>query len=379
MIRICYIADANSVHTQRWIAPLLDQGCEVHLLSFRPVRQARAGVTVVDLTRVFNVPKLRFAYWGWWIHRYLKRVDPDILHAHQLTGAGWLGVLARRHPFIVSAWGSDLLVEPGRSRFRRFLLERVLRACDALTAPSRTMLDAAEALGVPAHKLHLIPWGIETGVFRPEPADRAQTREQLGLAATATLVLCTRALTPLYNQHVLLEAFASVSRQHPDAQLALLRYNVDADYADALEKQATALGLAEKVRWLPAQPSLEAMARLYRAADLTVSIPVSEGYGFSVLEAMACGCPTLISDLPVFHPELAHGVHTIKVPVGDRQQTSAGLLQLLEDQPLRERLSREGLAIARRHGVEDRLQRVTRLYAAATGDARATAGAASPQ
>lgn len=376
MTRICYIADANSVHTRRWIAPLVEQGCEVHLLSFRPVRQAFAGVTVVDLTRVFNTPKLRFAYWGWWIHRYLKRVDPDILHAHQLTGAGWLGVLARRHPFIVSAWGSDLLVEPQRSRFRRLLLQRVLRACDALTAPSRTTLDAAEALGVPARKLHLIPWGIETGVFRPEPADRAQTRAQLGLAATARIVLCTRALTPLYNLHVLLEAFAPVCRQLPDSRLVLLRYNADAGYADTLEKRAAALGLAEKVLWLPAQPSLEAMARLYRAADLTVSIPASEGYGFSVLEAMACGCPTLISDLPVFDPELAQGVHTIKVPVGDQQQTSAGLLDLLENQPLRERLSREGLAIVRGQGVEVRLQQVARLYAAATGDARATAGAA---
>lgn len=376
MTRICTIADANSVHTRRWIAPLVEQGCEVHLLSFRPVQQAFAGVTVVDLTRVFNMPKLRFAYWGWWIHRYLKRVDPDILHAHQLTGAGWLGVMARRHPFIVSAWGSDLLVEPHRSRFRRFLLERVLRACDALTAPSRTMLDAAEALGVPAGKLHLIPWGVETGIFRPEPADRAQTREQLGLPATARVVLCTRALTPLYNLHVLLEAFAPVSRQLPDAHLALLRYNVDAAHAHDLEQLTASLGLAEKVHWLPAQPSLEAMARLYRAADLTVSIPVSEGYGFSVLEAMACGCPTLISDLPVFHPEFTQGVHTIKVPVGDVAQTSAALLDLLENQPLRERLSREGLGVARRQGVEERLQQVTRLYAAATSGARATRGAA---
>jgi glycosyltransferase involved in cell wall biosynthesis len=362
-MRICYIADANSVHTQRWVKPFVERGDQVYLLSLAPVERAWTGLQeMVDLTQLGNLRKVRFLQWGWWTWRYVRRIKPDILHAHQLTGAGWLGAMAAYHPFVVSAWGSDILVEPHRSVLRRILVRIVLSRCDHLTVPSQPMYDAAVALGVARTELHMIPWGIETGVFRPTPDDRLLTRGQLGIDQDAKVVFCPRAIAPLYNLDIVLEAFNAAQSQIREARLLLLHYNVDPRYREALERKISAYGLDDTVLWLPTQRAAPDMARLYRASDIVVSIPSSEGYGLTVYEAMAAGCPTLISDLPIFSEELIHGLHTMKVAVRDRAQTSKTLLDLLANPELRQELRQNALGLCTWKNVQRRIELIDSLY-----------------
>ncbi|MFQ5576766.1 MAG: glycogen/starch synthase, partial [Anaerolineae bacterium] len=82
-MRLCYIANANSIHTVRWVTPFVERGNRVYLLSPQPVKRRWDGLEeLVDLTRLTNARKLRFVYWGWWVRRYVRRLQPDILHAH---------------------------------------------------------------------------------------------------------------------------------------------------------------------------------------------------------------------------------------------------------------------------------------------------------
>jgi len=369
-MRLCFIADANSIHTRRWIAPFVERGDTVYLLSYTPIRQRLAGVESVDLTRFTDVRKIRWAYSGWWIRRFVRQVEPDILHAHQIQAAGWLGAMANRRPFVVSAWGSDLLIEPHRSALRRLLVKLVLRQCDRLTVPSRLMYDAATSLGFPNQRLHLIPWGIDTDIFRSMPDDRMATRIQLGIASNAKVVFCPRAVGRLYNLDILMEAIGAALASIGGLRLVLLRFNPDPDYLAELETMIAAYDLEEVVLWLPHQESASDMARLYRMADVVVSIPSSEGYGFTVYEAMAAGCPTVISDLPVFQEELVNGLHTIKVPVRDVAQTSCALASLLNNRDMRQELRRNALSVCEEKSVEIRIQQASALYAELVGQAQ---------
>ena len=362
-MKLCYIADANSVHTRRWITPFIEEGNQVYLISYAPAELPWTGLEeLVDLTQLTNVKKLRFAYWGWWIRRYVRQIQPDILHAHQLTGAGWLGVMANYHPFIVSGWGSDILVEPYKSSFRKLLINAVLNQSDALTVPSKIMYDAAQPLNFPKTKLHLIPWGVETSIFKPTPDDRFATRKRLGLPLNAKIIFSPRGINRIYNLDVLIEAVSSIITQAPDLQLVLLEYNVDATYLAQLKQKILSYNLKSFVYWLPAVRTHAEMAQLYRMADVTVSIPMSEGYGFTVYEAIASGCPTIISDLPVFEGGLENGIHTIKVPVQDTDSTSQALLNLLTSDTLHFSLRRNALEICKTKSATTRIEQTKILY-----------------
>ncbi len=361
-MRLCFIADGNSVFTERWLNPLVAQGHDVALLSYTRIEHPPAGAAILDLSAVTDVRKARFALWSLAVRRFVRRWQPDLLHAHQLAAAGWLGAASAVHPFVASAWGSDLLVEPHhRSWLRRALLRAVLGRCDALTVPSSLLAAAARDLGVDDGVLVEIPWGVEEDIFVADIADRARTRERLGLSLDAFVVIAPRRIAPLYNPDVIARAFA-VAFERTDAHLVLLAAGADPGADAHLREQIRTLGIAARTHWLPERYELRGMAALYRAADVTVSLPSSEGYGASVREAMACGCPTVISDLPVFASLFTDGVHTVKVPVGDAIATAAALRRLACDGEVRERLRRAGREVSRRQTAAARTVRVEQLY-----------------
>lgn len=361
-LRLCFIGNANSIHTRRWIQPFVEQGHTVHLLSYRTMSGTLPGVKTTDLTSIVNTRKLRFAYWGWWVRHYVHRLKPHILHAHQIQAAGWLGALTGYHPFVVSGWGSDILVEPHKSALRRLLVSIVLHQCDALTVPSRLLYNEAKSLGYPEVQMHLIPWGIDTSIFRPLPRDRIATRTQLGIDDDTKVLLCPRRISPLCNIDTVLKSIKFVSPSVPKLRLVLLRFSVDSSYMAELQRLIVEEGLSDIVTWLPSQESPNDMARLYRMADVTVSVPSSEGYGFTVFEAMAAGCPTIITDLPVFKDEIRNRVHALKVPVRDATNTGAAVETLLSNRGLRQHVVQNAIRLCRDKGVETRVAKSSALY-----------------
>ncbi len=78
---------------------------------------------------------------------------------------------------------------------------------------------------------------------------------------------------------------------------------------------------------------------ILNAADIAVSIPSSDGTAMSVLEAMACGVPLIVSDLPSNHEWITPGVNGEVVPVGDQKELTEKMINLLRDTDMRERYS----------------------------------------
>jgi len=229
------------------------------------------------------------------------------------------------------------------------------------------MANIARRLNFPSHRLHIIPWGVETAVFSPSPNDEQQTRLSFGLENRAPILLAPRRIAPLYHFHTLIAAVQSLIKQFPSLQLVMVRYDPDEAYMARIEQEIDALGLSSHVSWLPAQNSHEKMARLYRMSDIVISIPASEGYGSTVYEALACGTPTIITDLPVFESDIIDNVHTLKVPVGDVSRTSAAVVRLLGDRELYHTLAANGLEVVRDKRASDGDEQVESIYNSLVG------------
>jgi glycosyltransferase involved in cell wall biosynthesis len=362
-MKICYIGDANSIHIKRWIAPFIERDDKVHLISYKPVYVPWSGLyKLIDLTGIFNFSKIRLLFWGCWIHRYVNKITPDILHAHQIQAAGWLGVMAKYHPFVISAWGSDILVEPHKSSLRRMFVNQVLKSCDSITVPTDLMYKKALDLGMPEVKTYLIPWGIETDIFKPGDGDVQNTRRKYNLPEDRKIILCSRGVSRIYNLDILVEAFGELAKEDPTIILVIIEKIIDQSYHSELYKMITEKRLQKKVFWIPATASLHEMASLYRASDLVVSIPSSEGYGFTVYEAMASGTPTVITDLPVFAEEIKNERHTLKVPVRDVQATIQAFWKILNEVELTQNMCQHALRICISKNVSHRVEETIRLY-----------------
>ncbi|WP_271008534.1 glycosyltransferase [Paucibacter sp. B51] len=297
-LRLVLIGDGESPHLLKWARALAPQ-VELWAASSRgfvPEFEAllpaarRYAMNTDPVHAGGNVALLKqlpaLAEW-------LTRVDADWLHAHYLTSHGTLAWMARRGwrlraRIAGSAWGSDILVTPEQSWPYRWLTRKVLKACSVCTSDSQHMTARMHELG--AGEVMTFPFGLEA---MPKPPARKQP----------WLFFANRGLEPIYRPERVIDTFAAIARQQPEAQLVVAN---DGSLRAALEAQARALGadLAERIQFV-GRLDAKRQAEQYARARWYLSLPQSDSVAVSVLEAMAHGCVPVLSDLPANHELLA--------------------------------------------------------------------------
>ena len=305
-MRLCFTGNPGSIHTQRWVGHFAQAGHEVHLINLGPQPAWKfdwPGPQHHNLPSppVALIPGLRGVLMLTARRRaliaLLRQIQPDVLHAHSVADPGWFAALSGFHPLVLTAWGSDVLLGLHRGpRLHRWLTRNALHRADLLTADARSVLDVARPHLRPGARVELIRFGVDTRAF--SPGVDATWRARLALESGPVL-LSIRQCHPLYNIDVIIRAFARIREEIPDARLLVKLVSQDADTPYLAEMRALAdqLALGDAVVYVP-QVAYAEIPDLYRAADLVLSVPSSDGLPVSVLEAMACGTPVIASDLP---------------------------------------------------------------------------------
>lgn len=264
-----------------------------------------------------------------WLDGVIRRVEPDLIHAHWLPKWGYLAARSGHRPLVVTAWGSDVYLATGEQRSRA---DWALRHVDRVIARSQHMQREIVARGVSVERLYQADLGVDLERFRPAPEDeRCRIRKELGLPHGPT-VLSMRAGTDLYNLHVVLEAFRTVRQRLDDATLVLV-YG-DAPLAPRVRPLLDELCAADGVRVVGHIAHAE-MPKYVKAATVAVSIPSSDGSPSSVWEALAGGVPMVLSDLPQIEEKVGHG-GAVKLVQPRRDEVASALVELIDD-PARHR------------------------------------------
>ena len=361
--RLLIVGWINSPHVLAWAESMLARGWEVHLTGeviggFGD--EPPDGIASVTPFPVLGPPGFAARRLIPRLRATAREVGPDVVHAHWLTSFGWIAAKARLRPLVVSAWGSDLLRAPSLVRHRN---RTALRAADVVLADSRHL--AGEALRIaPATRTEVVNWGVELDRFSPaDEQERAAIRARLGLG-DGPVVLSTRDVKPLYNLPVLIAAFARVRAAHPDARLVLkhpqpaLPAELDAELDRHGVRDATLV---------QGRTDLDELVALYRAADVLVSIPDTDSSPRTVWEALACGCPVVVSDLPWARELLTDGGALTPV---DEEAVATAIGALLDDGPARRAAAHAGRALVEaRMDRAAEMDRVDALYRALAGGA----------
>lgn len=339
-MHLCYIANPFSIHTRRWVRIFAERGHTITLIGVAPQRKPLEpgafppDVRLINFVERYNLRIVRYLLWGLMARRIVRDLKPDILHAHQVAGDGWVAATTGYHPFITTAWGSDLLLGPQRSWAQRQLARWVLRRADAVTCVSSQLAEAARMLGADPERVTVAHWGIDTRIYSAGPAD-ANLRQQL-TPGFGPVILSIRALKPVYNPLTLAQAIPGVLKQYPEAHFIIRTYAADSETLQQFQDLVASNGAAHNVTYVGELADERSIAVLYRLADIAVSIPSSDGTPISVLEAMACGTMPIVSDLPSLREWITDGENGLLVPVGNAKALTEAIVQLLRTPQVRE-------------------------------------------
>ncbi|MGI8854120.1 MAG: glycosyltransferase family 4 protein [Thermomicrobiales bacterium] len=305
--------------------------------------------------------------------REIRRLKPDLIHAHLHEGA-LISQMARatHHTPLLFDYQGSLTAEMTDHGFLR--PSSVLRA--PLTGLERTIDHAADMVVTSTHhaanllrargtvadsRIACIPDAVDTHRFRPDALsddERRLLRAQLGIRPTDKVVVYLGLLAPYQGTDMLLEAAADVLRRVPDAFFLIMGFPGNERYRVLAER----LGIARRVS-LPGQiPYLDAH-RYLALGDVAVAPKLSETEGNQkIFNYLATGLPVVAFDTPASREIL--GDHATFAARGDVGSLAARLTALLTDPAMARRTGLAGRAIALRDfSWERRGTELLRAYA----------------
>jgi glycosyltransferase involved in cell wall biosynthesis len=262
-----------------------------------------------------------------------------------------LAAVAGAHPLVATAWGSDVY---SASLKQRLLMRLALRRSAVAMADSNDLVRRLEELGPRSLRTMLVNWGVDLESFTPpSEQQRTELKTRFGVGP-GPVVLSPRGLKELYNPGVVVEAFKQVRAAIPNAQLVFKHGGV-AEEMKPEWSDAPGVKVIGRIGY-------DDMAALFRAADVTVSIPSTDSSPRSVWEAMAAGSAIVLSDLSWVH-ELVENERDALVVAPEVQPVASAIERLIRDEALRRRIASSARQLVEKHrDRETELARVERCY-----------------
>jgi len=343
-MKICFLAGANSIHSKKWIEYFAKNGYEIHWLSLTPNQIGEVEGVKFYRLKEFGSKPFDILFNAMSVKRLIKKIKPDVLHAHYAGVYGVLGALSGFHPLIITAWGSDVLIT-AKSKIRKPLIKFALDKADLITCNGEPLKKAMKKMGVSSHKIKFIYWATDIEKFRHSPKDM-ELKKELKLF-DCPVIISVRSLEPAYDIETLIKALPSVLKEFPMVKLII---GGQGSREKNLKKLAQELGISESIRFVGMIPH-DDMPRFFNSSDIYVSTSLSDGdLSQSTQQAMACELPVITTDIEVNKKRIKNGENGFIVPVKNPQSLSEKIILLLKDEKLRTELGKTG-----RRTIEDEL------------------------
>ncbi|MFC2175108.1 glycosyltransferase [archaeon] len=334
-MKICYFADASSIHTHRWLSYFSGKGHEVHLVSLEKKRDDLdwRGVKFHHVKDIGFKKALLLPYYAPKFKKIVRGIKPEVLHAHYATKYGFLAHFTGFHPLVVTAWGSDVLLDPKDSWFTKVFLKMSLPKAEALTCDGSNTTNALTGLGVKPENIHRIYFGIDTKRFVPR-ARSEQLRKKLDLGNNPTII-SLRTLEPLYSIDTLLKAVPLVLEKVPRAKFLVCG---NGPQEQELKELAKTLGVEKSVNFV-GRLSGDELPKYLASSDIYVSTSLSDsGLAASTGEAIACGLPAITTPSGDAKSMLGDKGRGIITPMKKPKVLAKNIVRVIKDKKLRNRL-----------------------------------------
>ncbi len=370
-MKICYLADAGSIHTQRWIKYFADNGHEVHLISFRSLGDCNVKGVKLHLLKRLR-PQIRFVSFPTnllfeviQVKKLIKKINPDLLHAHYVVDYGFLGALAGFHPFVVSAWGSDVLRAPKESKISRYIVPVIFKKADIITTTAEFMKEyLIRMFKASRDKIVRIPWGIDLKIFHHGYEEEVKgLKESLEIRANSTIIISNRHMDPKYEIQSIIDSIPYVTKKYPNAIFVFIRGYGSPDFENEMKVRAKKLGVINNTWFISRLIPPKEMAVLLNASNMFISIPKTDQFGSSIMEGMACGAIPIVSTIKVYEQYLEDGKNAFFVNPESPEKIAEKIIYCIEHPEIKEKFYKINKKIIEKNEDWDRnAKKMEELY-----------------
>ena len=292
-MKILYFSLGYSTHDYRFLKAISDGGHEVFFVQLegnarqvedRPVPKNVNQVIWMGGHKPFrwgNLAKLTLDF-----RRLAKEIKPDLIHAGPIQTCAFIAVLSGFRPVLSMSWGFDLMEDVHKSKWMQWVTRYTLKRSAFFTSDANVTRDLAVKHGMNPEKTVVFPWGVDLEHFKPSTSKRENVE-------TFTL-FCNRSWETRYGVDVLARAFVNVAPQNENVDLILLGGGSQGNQIRQILNNG---GVLDRVTF-GGQISQTDLPRWYHMADLYISPSHVDGSSVSLMEALACGLPCLVSDIP---------------------------------------------------------------------------------
>ena len=323
-MRICFIAQ-KSIHTKRWIEYYSTKGYDIHLITNYFDDYHKCKVHVVD----YKLWKLSPLFKAVTIRKIINDIKPDIVHGHQVTPFGLYGYLSGFKPFVLTAWGSDILITPKESLFIKYLTKLVLKNADLITCDGLNSKEAIEKMNCNLD-VKVIYHGVNTNLFNPNVKDHS-VEEKSHLENSST-VISIRNLYPIYDIATLIESIPHIIEQVPSTKFLIAGVGSEENNLKALVKK---LEVDDFVSFIGSIEHSD-LPQYLSSADVYVSTSLSDGgIANSTLEAMSCGLAPVVTDIGDNKLWIRNGINGYVIPIKNPELLADKIVYLLKNKNLR--------------------------------------------
>lgn len=326
------LADVRVMAPVPWVEP---GNPEHRFPGFAPLRREEPGGLEVLRPRWLYLPGLHWLTAGALAARctpaalrLARRFPFDVIDAHFGYPAGVAAALVARaagRPFTVTLRGNETM--HAASGAARRMMAWGLRRAAAVIGVSQPLAEFAVSMGADPKRCHVIPNGIDTGIFHP--VDRAEARARLGMGEDRRHILSSGYLIERKGHHRVLETLPRLHAQGIPAQLWIVGgRGREGDFAGTIEAAIERLKLGGWVRMVAPVPPRE-LAAMMTAADVFCLASSREGWPNVVNEALACSTPVVTTNVGGA-PDMVPGEdYGYVVPPGDGEALEGALRQAL--------------------------------------------------
>jgi len=265
------------------------------------------------------------------LKRTIDQKQPDIIFLQTLLYPCYLILLIRKSsPVIITFWNGDVTWWAKLTGIERLLKKQIiirgLKRASSITVNSREAYNACINYGKSAKYIHLIRYpGVDISRFHP--INKVLAKKHIRENAPKN-VFWPRGTGDYLNFDTLVAASQIVLKKYTNLHFIILFANREVDLS--IKEDLRAKGIEKNYSLLEKIP-FEDMPYFYSAADMMISISSNDSLPNTMLEAMACGCPVIMGDIPQVRDWITDGKNGYLCPVKNADKLAECIIKVLED------------------------------------------------
>lgn len=329
-MRIAFISRGNDPYVNARAKYLLRQRHEVYYFVLPSGRDATIpnGVMYVHMkpSILRNIKLLRIFSHVYSVRCFTRKYRLDILHIINM-GLSKHAMFSKCKKVVLENEGSDVLLNPHFDRILKRKYRIYYHFADAVIQDSKISQDAGIRYGAPKRNNEIIEIGVDFTKFNLDVKQNV-ARQRLNIRADQKFVFCSRSFRKRYNIDTIIETIPNVRSKFPDVKYIFCCpcEDIGENYLRLIDR----LSVRDSVIFTGYLDHEKEMPFFVKDADVVVSVPSSDSSPFSVYEAMACGTPVIISELPWYHEKFEKDRDLVAVPVRNVEKLATAILDILE-------------------------------------------------